>query len=411
MSFPRSTSWLLAGILMLGLAVRLLAAQWWQSRLPAERPFLFADSESYWYLGHAIAAGEPYQFGTSDARVFRTPGYPSLLAVLFLLFGAPPPLFAARLMSVLCGVGAIAAVFGLARVIFTPAAALLASFIVAIYPGAIVMSVVVLSEAPFCPLMVGQLALWASAWHARRPWQMAGLGLVGGLVAALATLMRPSWLLFTPFGLVVGCIDRRRSKHLLLSACMLLGLIVGMLPWWIRNWLVIGHFVPTTLQVGASLYDGLNPRATGASDMWFTGVYEPMERNRDSSEPLEYRLDRRLRREALSWAQAHPRRVAELAAQKLFRLWNVWPNEPQFRSWPLRGLVLATYVPLLLMSVAGAWYFRRVGLPALLCWLPALYITLLHVVFVSSVRYREPVMLPLAVLAAARIAASRTNSA
>ena len=84
-------------VLALGLAIRLAAATALQQRLPQR--FALPDSESYWALGRAIARGEPYQFGSPEARVFRTPGYPLLLAPLFLLDGREPPLFWARTES------------------------------------------------------------------------------------------------------------------------------------------------------------------------------------------------------------------------------------------------------------------------------------------------------------------------
>ncbi len=162
-----------------------------------------------------------------------------------------------------------------------------------------------------------------------------------------------------------------------------------------------GHFVPTTLQVGASLYDGLNPRATGASDMSFVPEFVALEQQEpEGGESFEYRLDRRMRHASLEWVETHPGRALQLALIKFARLWNVWPNESEFRSWPMRMAVAATYLPLLGLSLAGVLRFTPRGWPYVLCWLPAVYLTLLHMIFVSSLRYREPAMLPLAVLAA-----------
>jgi hypothetical protein len=224
--------------------------------------------------------------------------------------------------------------------------------------------------------------------------------------------MRPSWLLFTPFAVVVGlvtggCDKRGFLRHCGIALCMFLGLAAAMLPWWMRNACVTGHFVPTTLQVGASLYDGLNPDATGASNMDFVKRYEADERQVERQSPdengesLEMRLDRRMRDEALAWARANPGRALQLAGIKFLRMWNVWPNEPQLsRSWLACWAVFFTYTPLLILAIIGACRTAGRGWPYILCCLPAVYLTLLHVVFVSSIRYRDPAMLALLVLAA-----------
>jgi 4-amino-4-deoxy-L-arabinose transferase-like glycosyltransferase len=443
-------------ILAAALAIRLAAGLWWQSRLPGGEKFGFGDSDSYWELGRTIARGEPYQYGSPDAQVFRTPGYPLLLAPLFWFGGNEPPVEWAYALSALLGTGAVGGVYWFARLLFDERTGLLAAAIVAIYPGAISEGALVLSEAPFTLAILLQLGLWCKCLVGQAsgltsdtntpdqktfPRRAVGMApyifaAAAGVVAAIATLIRPSWLLFTPFAILVAiAFFPPRRRQLLIGLVMLGAFALTMSPWWIRNYRVTGHFVPTTLQTGASLYDGLNLRANGGSDMRFVEQFTTEQRRADAanrpapgSDPFEYRLDKSMERAAIHWAKANPVRVLELAAIKFLRTWNVWPNEPGLRSWSLRLLVAATYLPLLILGVCGAVRFtcphprstssRQAGpLPEgegekaplcggfayALCWLPAVYFSLLHMIFVGSIRYREPAMIALSVLAAGAI--------
>ncbi len=52
---------------------------------------------------------------------------------------------------------------------------------------------------------------------------------------------------------------------------------------------------------------------------------------------------------------------------KFVRIWNIWPNEPALRSWPLRLAVLVTYTPLLVFAVWSAPGDLRRGAGPM-CW-------------------------------------------
>jgi len=410
--------WCLAAILVATLSVRLGAGFWWQARLPAGVKFAFGDSESYWQLGRAIARKEPYAYGPDHLRTFRTPGYPALLAPLFWLREEPPVMWA-RALSAVLSTAAVGLVAALGWRLFDRLTGLVAAAIAALYPESIALGVFVLSEAPFAPLMMLHLVLWVLAWQrGRHGWSLAA-----GIAAGLATLMRPSWLLMVPFTAVVLALlivawmngEQRATalrRHFTIMAVSLLGLVLAMTPWWIRNYRVSGRFVPTTLQVGASLYDGLSPVATGASDMRFIGRFVAEQRAADAAAGgnhtglFEDRLDRRLRDASVQWATQHPRRVLQLVAVKLVRMWSPLPNAGEFQSRSLRLALFVTYTPLVVLALVGLWRYRHLGWPIWLCVLPAIYLTCLHVVFVSSIRYRGPAMLPLIVLAAATITRS-----
>ena len=398
-------------LLTLALVLRLAAAFWWQERLPGEERFGFADSHSYWLLAQTIVRDQPYEFGGPEFKIFRTPGYPLLLAGLFAVVGDDPSVLWARGLSAVLGVATIVGVACLGRQLFDKRAAWLAALLAMCYPGAVAMSVMVLSEAPFVPCLVAQLNGWIFAWKSgRRDVQAVG-ALLAGVAAGGATLMRPSWLLFTPLVLALALLlgpDRRR--HAWLGAWLMLGLVLAMAPWWVRNYRIAGRFVPTTLQVGASLYDGWNPEADGGSDMAYAASFYRRQKDWDARHPralsgtFEDRLDSRMRDAALTWAARHPRRVAELAVVKFLRMWNVWPNAAELQSVRLRLVIMLGYVPLMVCGLIGLWRFADRGWPIVLCWLPAVYLTALHMVFVSSIRYRQPPMLPICALAAGVLA-------
>ncbi len=264
--------------------------------------------------------------------------------------------------------------------------------------------------------MLLELGLWTAAWKKGRLSPAALLlALAAGLVAGAATLVRPSWLLFTPLAAMAGALlgGQRlagavspRWRHAVLGMVMLLPLALVMTPWWQRSQRLTGHFALTTLQVGASLYDGLSKWATGASNMEPAAEEERLYREHAPAEEdetpadVEYRVDQRLRQRALGWLGTEPRAALRLAGIKFLRTWNIWPNEASLSAPVVRAAVAATYLPLVILGLFGAVRTLRRGWPYLLCWFPAVYFTALHVVFVGSIRYRQPAMLALMALAA-----------
>jgi len=399
------TTWISLGVILaLALVVRGGAAWWWQARLPADQRYAFPDSDGYWELARTIDRGQDYQY--EGYRVFRTPGYPALLAGLFCITGDNVSPLAARMLGAVVGTIGVGLTAGLAGRLFGETAAIVAAGIAAFEPGTIAMSILLLSEGTFTTLMIGQLWLWIEAMNPECWKHRATLGLVSGIIAALACLVRPSYLLFPLFVLGLMLLaSPQRLRHLGVGLAICAGFALGMSPWWARNYEVTGEFIPTSLQVGASLYDGWNPAADGSSRMDFVRDYRAEQKQidaRENSPPelYERRLDRRMRDDSIAWAQSHPLEVIQLAGVKFLRIWSPWANEGGLRSWPLVVFSFVTYVPLLTLAIGGIWQWGRRGWPYTLLLMPALYFTLLHMIFVASLRYRLPAMVPLEILAA-----------
>lgn len=413
--------WMLL-LLLLAFVLRVGAAVYWHRSALPENGFLrLGDSDGYWVLASHIARGEPYQYGSENASVFRAPMMPLLLSPMTLIEDRSKAIFCARIVGALLGTLSVYLVSLLAFRLAGRHAALAAVLLASLYPSAIGVSIIILSEMLFMPLMLTFLLLWSDTLQASTSKQRVRLGLLTGIVGGLAILTRPSWLLFTPMVAVLGLgLARRRMNYVQTILWMGFGISIAMMPWWVRNYNVTGKFVLTTLQVGPSLYDSFHPGASGGSDegMNFMRRIEAEQTEADQasaqvgegkSQPLdgtfEWRINRRAQQQAIDWCLENPREIPPLAVAKLKKTWSVWPDGGDVGSPLIRAAVSLSMLTVMLLAFWGSWkLFHTQTLMLAICWSPCLYFTLLHMVFVGSVRYREPAVIVLLAVAGCSLA-------
>lgn len=437
---------------------------------PTDGPFFFGDSDSYWKLGRALAFGRPYRFDEERRwEIFRTPGYPALLAPLFWTFGENPPVFAARFLGACFGTANVGLVGLLAFAYFRRRSVAAFSGVVAAFePTLVFESVLVLSEEPFLTFALlqhlvaldvarrlGLLALPSVDFTSLKPAnsldsadaqptqalksanslrffavdappsfvRLVLSGAALGVLSAATVYLRPSWLYFLHFAtffafafrFFVFSTEKRAQRQraqrpatvkldakrrvfpafLVVAGVAAVLFAVALAPWTLRNYRLTGRPIATSLQMGASLYDGWRPDADGSSDMRFVDEFRRLELESptaSTSEHFEVRLDKRLKTAALDWARSNPGAVARLAAVKLARLWSPIPREPAFSTPALKTLLAISFTPLLIGGLCGFYRSLRRRGAAWTLLVPALYVSALHSIFVSSIRYRVPIL-------------------
>ncbi len=163
----RSTAWPCPSwARSLALALRLWALRW--------QPFVTVDGTEYVRFAEALRAWQPF------ASIFP-PGYPVLIALARLL--VPDRLFAAALVSLVCGVSLVWPVWWLGRRALGPRWAAFPVFVVALHPLLAVFSAVTMSESAYFLALYGGLALAGAA-----------RGLPAGLALGAAFALRPEAL-------------------------------------------------------------------------------------------------------------------------------------------------------------------------------------------------------------------------
>jgi 4-amino-4-deoxy-L-arabinose transferase-like glycosyltransferase len=399
-AFPhRGRLW---AILALAVVLRLIACggMEWMLANRWHREFVVpGDADSYWHLAGDIADGNKYAMFEPPREVLRMPGFPALLAGFRLVGG--DRLWFARLCLALVGVACCWLTYLLGKELFDREVGCWAALGSAISPALVGMSPLVLSETMFAMMLI--VSLWAGVKLVRslamaESHDWICWSLTCGVACAGACYVRPSWLLATPgFAALLPLLIRPRVRAVCAGLLVVVAMFAALLPWAVRNQRITGHYVFTTLWMGPSLYDGLHPGATGESDMTFYDRDNLMK-----SGMSEFDVDRHYRKLAWSFAAENPGKAIGLAVKKLGRYWSPWPNADQFGNVALRLIIAAGSLATFGLAIAGLWSVRTRHDPWR--WMitlgPVVYLSLLHLFFVGSMRYRLPAEYALLVLSA-----------
>jgi len=164
----------------------------------------------------------------------RPPGYPLFLATL-----SPVPNrdWIRRLgyLQSLFAVATVALVFLLGRRFLHPGWALLAALLTAVSPGLVVMSTYVLSETLFTFLLLAALLATESAVRRQeRTWP----ALLAGVAWGLTALVRPTSQFLPALFLAITLLLPALKPWRRTAAMGLLGFVLAMAPWTVRNQLL-----------------------------------------------------------------------------------------------------------------------------------------------------------------------------
>lgn len=395
----------LVAIVLLAIAVRAAATYAYPAAL--ER-----DPDSYrLYAQSLIDHGNFLRHDQPSA--WRAPLYPLTLAVCLMLPGAFWWWIAA--LHVACGALATWLVVGAGRAAGLGATALIAGAVVALDPLLVYQATQVMSES--LAVLLTALALWQIG---RATFSRSGDGLLLGATLAGCALVRPGLLAWGALLLIGLFWNFRHYRPWQRVGPVLLGLVVVLAPWTLRNAAQLGRPVLTTTHGGFTfllannpeLYDFLRERkGRGAwSSRQFVETWEAEKTTRNvDSELAENRLAYQI-----GWQNVR-QAPADFLRATLFRVTSFWRLAP-LADLPTTGLsqqlgrlgITFWNFGLFALALLGvlAWDQRRrsppndSGFVLTAGLLLVLSLQLVHLAYWTDMRMRAPAVPALALLAA-----------
>jgi hypothetical protein len=400
-------------VLKLGLALGLVSA----FKDQINPLYTIGHVDNYYSLAKNISHGRGYRF-TPDTTLtlMREPGYPYFLAVLVHEFDDYNR--AAVIANLLLTSLTAFLIFKLARLLSSTAwVPVAAPILYMLHPGVILAELRSGVEVPFTFLLLIFLLLLREAVCSNS----SAAYVKAGIALGITTYVRSTALLFPAFLVVYGLffhlgwrsVFRYAARAALVLACALLVLS----PWIVRNYMLVGKFVPTASVQGVAMQVGnyLCVHADGKKEFVDLDFEAAEARKKLATEQgykfqgdyyqLFYDPHDEVKFNSFLGAQVvqqyiqSPATFVKCASENVFNFWFQGKN----RSTTMANIAIQSSY--LILALAGIFLgFKEIHKPTL--WLLLLFVAYTMAVYVpihAQARYSIPIMPILSILAAISI--------
>jgi 4-amino-4-deoxy-L-arabinose transferase-like glycosyltransferase len=382
---------ILAAIVAGGVAIRVLYTLF-EAPTPAmdlNDEFYFASLPKLIVDGHGWIAPPDFIFrGIDRPTAEHPPLYTVVLTGLAWLGGRSVE--AQALTGSVFGAGTIATLGVLGRRLAGDRAGLLAAALAAAYPTLIAADGALMSES-LLGLLVA-LSLLAAYRLVEAP--TVGRAIALGVAAGLAALTRGEALLLLLLFLVPAV---RRPHGWRAAAVALAAVVVVLVPWTVRNWVVFDQPVLIATNSGSAIGGANCDQTYYGPNLGFWTLQCVNKHPGNEADALS-----EAGRDGIRYAGDHLGRLPVVLGARLAGVWSLHhPFQlPEGRSSRVHKLGVVTFFLLVPFAIAGAVILRRRGVGVWLLLVPPVAVSITALATYGNVRFRESAELSLVVLAA-----------
>lgn len=368
---------------------------------------LDADEREYYDLAGLLINGT-YEF---NAR--RTPAFVFVMALMRLV--TRDSLIAIQMIvTTLFSLSAPLLYLLVKRTIGDRRVAVVAALFVVLWPPFWFYGRTLYSETVALPAFIGFLLLLPcgsrlTAVRDSIQWRC----LIAGAAFGLCMLLRPMYLLFSPFAIAILFLEEARFRTALKRAVWLtIGCAFTVLPWSIFITLQTGTPILLSANGGETLAGGLNPvwAKTGYQEFttsdgrrYWAGPGKWLADSENGYlQPEDFKLpyiqrDKLLRQRTIAWVLQHPGQAMSIQCSKLLYMWGFFP------FWQGLKQTLGGNVPsiiALLLGMVSLIRFRQYWRELSRFWVLPIFVSSVALVSWGSWRFRQPGDIGLLVLCA-----------